>query len=79
MATASDSFAPLTSGFVQHASLQAIEDELRKASKREHDAAREVNALMALFSKRVDDINAGRWPTSATGDRSAVANPKDAA
>lgn len=58
----------LSSGFKLHASPEAIEAALRKASSREHEAAQEVNALMALFKQRAEEINKGLWPRPVAGN-----------
>ena len=58
--------------FVQHASPEAIEARIREASAREHAAAREVNALLALYRERSEQITRGEWPLSEPGSSAAV-------
>lgn len=67
---------PLTAGYRRHASPQAIEARVREASRREHEAAQEVNALLALLRERVEQIDRGEWPTSATESGPQAATPK---
>lgn len=62
-------------GFAEHASISAIDHEVRCERRRMDDAARRLRRLVELLAVRRHQVLNGTWPPSATAPDGASQKP----